>query len=293
MVNADIKQTLERNEERISRLMVRRIGTVFDNESLLEMEREEKVLSSIRLSIAEEDRDQVNPDVEILDEKGIRVGIYEPLLMLYRLGESKILNGERNTAYRAFLKKIAGLDSEESTEILKHLKNLKSRADHYSEDRYVNLAYLYGNLLVAPEFDFIYSDVFARFVLYLEMVEMDMRLSGLPIEVEFLAHEAEHELVFDAEPEEIAIFLTDCIVSALYHAGNVLRWMRKSSELARDYISSFIKPGERFSAKTLSNKLSMDEEMVKHLFIVPAESSEGFLVSTDSKGREEYVILHT
>ena len=73
MVNADIKQTLERNEERISRLMVRRIGTVFDNESLLEMEREEKVLSSIRLSLAGEDRDLVNPDVEILDEKGLRV----------------------------------------------------------------------------------------------------------------------------------------------------------------------------------------------------------------------------
>ena len=63
MVNVDIDQTLERNEERISRLMVRRIGTVFDNESLIEMEREEKVLSSIRLSLASEDRDQVNPDV--------------------------------------------------------------------------------------------------------------------------------------------------------------------------------------------------------------------------------------
>ena len=293
MVNADINQTLERNEERISRLMVRRIGTVFDNESLLEMEREEKVLSSIRLSLADEDRDQVNPDVEILDEKGIRVGIYEPLLLIYRLGESRILNGERNTAYRAFLKKIAGLESEEATEVLKHLKNLRSRASSYSDDKYVNLAYLYGRMLVAPEFDFIYSDVFARFVLYLEMIETDMRLSGLPIEVEFLAHEAEHELVFDAEPEEIAIFLTDCIVSALYHAGNVLRWMRKSSSLARDYIGSFIEPGERFSAKTLSDKLSMDEEMVRHLFIVPAESSEGFLVSTDSKGHEEYVILHT
>ena len=177
--------------------------------------------------------------------------------------------------------------------MLKHLRNLRSRASSYSDDKYVNLSYLYGRLLVDPEFDFIYSDVFARFVLYLEMMELDMRLAGIPIEVEFLAHEAEHELVYDAEPEEIAVFLTDCIVSGLYHAGNVLRWMRKSSELARDYIGSFIKPGERFSARTLSDKLSMDEEMVRHLFIVPAESSEGFLVSTDSKGREEYVILHT
>ena len=125
------------------------------------------------------------------------------------------------------------------------------------------------------------------------MIEVDMRFAGLPIEVEFLAHEAEHELVFDAEPEETSIYFTDCLVSALYHAADVVSWMRKSSMLAKDYIATFIKPGERFSVKTLSEKLSMDEEMVKHLFIVPAESSEGFLVSTDSKGREEYVILHT
>ncbi len=293
MGKIDFDAAIDYSEQRISRLFTRRIGTIFDNEALLEIERREKVLSSIRLSLGDEDKDIVSPDVEILDSRGRRSPLYKPLYDIYRQAEAEVLNGGRNTAYRSFLKNIAGLDGDDLNAALKAFRSIRKEADRFSGDVYRNTAELYRRMLCADELDFLYADIFARLAAYIYLMESDIRFAGMPLEVEFLAHESEHVLVPDSSSDEVALFLVDCIISAIYHASTIMDWMRSSSSLARDYLSTFIEKGERFTTRMLSEKLSMSEEAVKQLFIVPAEASDGFLVATDSKGREEYVILRT
>lgn len=282
------EETLK-NIKRMENILDRRIGDVFDNEAVMEAFREEKVLSSLRLVM--EDRDVSDPPVYTYDSEGNTRIFRDSLIRVYSKAEDQVLNRSRLTYPREYLKSCTLLEKDDLSHILKCLQRLRRSADRLEEHFIFKAARLYHGLITDESFDFPFSDVFARFYLYIYLVECDNRLAGLPLEMEFLSRSAEHDLVAASDEDSVALFISDCIISSLYMLASVRTISKRRAEAARNYLLTLVEEGRRFNCRSVAEKLGCDESTAYEILIKPASASEGFTVFLDSRAREEYLIL--
>ncbi len=275
---------------RIDTVLSHRIGQIYNNESLIMTNGIVKANASVRLSLA---RDYDIGVTSLMYHSSN--GSYYPLEI--RLAEAYgdiDYRYEKGSAVKSFIKDDKDLDASASEAIWEKVKEIRKKSYKLPKSPigvFERLAFKYREIMNLG-IDYANKEVVARLELYESLVRLDDRYSGVNVEEAMLIRKEEHDTsLMENSNEKLTYFIAQCVFDGITRAADQIFELRQLGEYAVLFLSLKMERGREYTFDELSALFSLDKELMKALFIIPALSSDRVSIGNAGDGDETLTLI--
>ena len=279
---------------RIGTVLDHRIGDIYNNESLIMTNESPKANCSVRLFQAK-GYDTGLSSIMFHDHEGGFYPLELRLSEVYSEIDYAYLDSKGVNAIRSFLKSDADASEDISAEVLSLFKNITKEASRMFSSSptgtFERIAWKYKRVMESG-ISYPYLPVLARLDLYNSLLSIDSRFAGSNIEEAMLIRREEHEEAIAEEAHErLTLFLSECLLDAITRAADQIAEMRHISEYAVLFLSMKMERGREYTFDELSLLFSLDKELMKNLFVIPALSSDRISIGSTASGEDTITLI--
>ena len=277
MENNDYLSRAQNRIIRIATVLGHRIGDIYNNESLIMTNGNAKANNSIRL-YQTRNYDSGISSIMFQDSDGGFYPLELRLTQAYGELDYAFLDSKGSNAIRSFLKSDANADAVRKNEVLSLFKTVSKEASLLFKNSpagvYERIAYKYKRIMNTSSL-YPLLPILARLDLYSSLIGIDARFAGINVEEAMLIRREEHQAALEEDGHErMTLFLTECVLDGITRAADQLFEMKHQSEYAILFLSMKMEKGRAYTFDELSLLFSLDKEMIKNLFVIPALSSD-------------------
>lgn len=272
---------------RIDTVLDHRIGEIYNNESLIMTNESIKANCSVRL-YQTRNYDSGISSLMFQDSDGAFYPLELRLTETYNEMDYEMMDSRASNAIRNFLKSDANAPALVKNEVVSIVRNATKESNvlfrNSTTGGYERLAYKYKRIMNAHS-TYSLLPIIARLDLYSSLVSLDSRFAGINIEEAMLIRREEHEAALEEENHErMTLFLTECVLDGITRASDQLFEMKHLSEYAVIFLSMKMEKGRAYTFEELALLFSLDKDMIKNLFVIPALSSDRISIGSGSDG---------
>ena len=272
---------------RIDTVLDHRIGEIYNNESLIMTNESIKANCSVRL-YQTRNYDSGISSLMFQDSDGAFYPLELRLTETYNEMDYEMMDSRASNAIRNFLKSDANAPALVKNEVVSIVRNATKESNvlfrNSTTGGYERLAYKYKRIMNASS-SYSLLPIIARLDLYSSLVSLDSRFAGINIEEAMLIRREEHEAALEEENHErMTLFLTECVLDGITRAADQLFEMKHLSEYAVIFLSMKMEKGRAYTFEELALLFSLDKDMIKNLFVIPALSSDRISIGSGSDG---------
>lgn len=272
---------------RIDTVLDHRIGEIYNNESLIMTNESIKANCSVRL-YQTRNYDSGISSLMFQDSDGAFYPLELRLTETYSEMDYEMMDSRASNAIRNFLKSDANAPALLKNEVVSIVRNATKESNvlfrNSTTGGYERLAYKYKRIMNAHS-TYSLLPIIARLDLYSSLVSLDSRFAGINIEEAMLIRREEHEAALEEENHErMTLFLTECVLDGITRAADQLFEMKHLSEYAVIFLSMKMERGKAYTFEELALLFSLDKDMIKNLFVIPALSSDRISIGSGSDG---------
>ena len=156
---------------------------------------------------------------------------------------------------------------------------------------YERIAYKYKRIMNTSSL-YPLLPILARLDLYSSLIGIDARFAGINVEEAMLIRREEHQAALEEDGHErMTLFLTECVLDGITRAADQLFEMKHQSEYAILFLSMKMEKGRAYTFDELSLLFSLDKEMIKNLFVIPALSSDRISIGNGEHGEDTITLI--
>lgn len=281
---------------RVMSVIDSRIGDIYNNESLMLLNEDKKASYSLRLAMKRGyDEDEL---LEVYNDKeeGL-VPLETELEQLYTEIDYEYKSQKRFQILDSFIKRDAFLDEKAINAIATLFMNLENESKTAIVDSATSgierIAYIYKGALKAVECSFFPNmALYARLDLYIRLLNLDDRFTGLNYEEAMFIRRQEHnDALSDEGHERLTAFLAECLLDASIRAADDLVSLKNNGQYATLFLSSKMEKGKTYDIEDLASLFGISSDMLKSLILIPALSSDAVSIGENERGDETITLL--
>ena len=294
MENNDYLSRAQNRIIRIATVLDHRIGDIYNNESLIMTNGNAKANNSIRL-YQTRNYDSGISSIMFQDSDGGFYPLELRLTQAYGELDYAFLDSKGSNAIRSFLKSDANADAVRKNEVLSLFKTVSKEASLLFKNSpagvYERIAYKYKRIMNTSSL-YPLLPILARLDLYSSLIGIDARFAGINVEEAMLIRREEHQAALEEDGHErMTLFLTECVLDGITRAADQLFEMKHQSEYAILFLSMKMEKGRAYTFDELSLLFSLDKEMIKNLFVIPAPSSDRISIGNGEHGEDTITLI--
>ena len=294
MENNDYLSRAQNRIIRIATVLDHRIGDIYNNESLIMTNGNAKANNSIRL-YQTRNYDSGISSIMFQDSDGGFYPLELRLTQAYGELDYAFLDSKGSNAIRSFLKSDANADAVRKNEVLSLFKTVSKEASFLFKNSpagvYERIAYKYKRIMNTSSL-YPLLPILARLDLYSSLIGIDARFAGINVEEAMLIRREEHQAALEEDGHErMTLFLTECVLDGITRAADQLFEMKHQSEYAILFLSMKMEKGRAYTFDELSLLFSLDKEMIKNLFVIPALSSDRISIGNGEHGEDTITLI--
>lgn len=294
MENNDYLSRAQNRIIRIATVLDHRIGDIYNNESLIMTNGNAKANNSIRL-YQTRNYDSGISSIMFQDSDGGFYPLELRLTQAYGELDYAFLDSKGSNAIRSFLKSDANADAVRKNEVLSLFKTVSKEASLLFKNSpagvYERIAYKYKRIMNTSSL-YPLLPILARLDLYSSLIGIDARFAGINVEEAMLIRREEHQAALEEDGHErMTLFLTECVLDGITRAADQLFEMKHQSEYAILFLSMKMEKGRAYTFDELSLLFSLDKEMIKNLFVIPALSSDRISIGNGAHGEDTITLI--
>lgn len=278
---------------RIETVLDHRIGEIYNNESLIMTNESLKANASVRL-YQTRGYDSGLSSIMFQDSDGGFYPLEIKLIEIYGLIDYSMVESKRSDPLKEFLKSDANASAEIKAKVLSLFKDAETESlRRFSglSSSLERIAYKY-HMLMRSDSGYPLLPILARLDLYSSLIKAEPRFAGANIEEAMLIRREEHEEAIAEEAHErLALFLSECLLDAITRAADQIAEMRHISEYAVLFLSMKMERGREYTFDELSLLFSLDKELMKNLFVIPALSSDRISIGSTASGEDTITLI--
>ncbi|HIV99139.1 MAG TPA: hypothetical protein IAB12_05130 [Candidatus Ornithospirochaeta avicola] len=293
---------MENNEKRLENLYYRlsillenAVGKVFSNEAFIGINVNARANASLKM-MQSKDYDSSSCSIFIDSGYGILLPAVSVVSKTLFSLENSMLGIYRSPYLKEFLLEDISIEDAVVDENLKILKRIDARVRTKYKDKVyaplLRLADKYLMIINSKEIRFNMLPVLARMIIYRDLIKLDSRYAGISFEEDMLSRvDVHNDIVKRSDVTDLACFIAECLIAALYHASNISRYVSLQSEGALKVLSRVMEKGKFYSTKSIADMLYLDTDTVIHLFILPATATDRLAIRRGKNDDEQYSII--
>ena len=216
------------------------------------------------------------------------------LIEIYGLIDYSMVESKRSDPLKEFLKSDANASAEIKAKVLSLFKDAETESlRRFSglSSSLERIAYKY-HMLMRSDSGYPLLPILARLDLYSSLIKAEPRFAGSNIEEAMLIRREEHEEAIAEEAHErLTLFLSECLLDAITRAADQIAEMRHISEYAVLFLSMKMERGREYTFDELSLLFSLDKELMKNLFVIPALSSDRISIGSTASGEDTITLI--
>lgn len=278
---------------RIETVLDHRIGEIYNNESLIMTNESLKANASVRL-YQTRGYDSGLSSIMFQDSDGGFYPLEIKLIEIYGLIDYSMVESKRSDPLKEFLKSDANVSAEIKTKVLSLFKDAETESLHRFSGLSSSLeriAYKY-HMLMRRDSGYPLLPILARLDLYSSLIKAEPRFAGANIEEAMLIRREEHdESIAEESHERLTLFISECLLDAITRAADQIAEMRHISEYAVLFLSMKMERGKEYTFDELSLLFSLDKELMKNLFVIPALSSDRISIGSTASGEDTITLI--
>lgn len=278
---------------RIETVLDHRIGEIYNNESLIMTNESLKANASVRL-YQTRGYDSGLSSIMFQDSDGGFYPLEIKLIEIYGLIDYSMVESKRSDPLKEFLKSDANASAEIKAKVLSLFKDAETESlRRFSgiSSSLERIAYKY-HMLMRSDSGYPLLPILARLDLYSSLIKAEPRFAGANIEEAMLIRREEHEEAIAEEAHErLTLFLSECLLDAITRAADQIAEMRHISEYAVLFLSMKMERGREYTFDELSLLFSLDKELMKNLFVIPALSSDRISIGSTASGEDTITLI--
>lgn len=278
---------------RIETVLDHRIGEIYNNESLIMTNESLKANASVRL-YQTRGYDSGLSSIMFQDSDGGFYPLEIKLIEIYGLIDYSMVESKRSDPLKDFLKSDANASAEIKAKVLSLFKDAETESlRRFSgiSSSLERIAYKY-HMLMRSDSGYPLLPILARLDLYSSLIKAEPRFAGANIEEAMLIRREEHEEAIAEEGHErLTFFLSECLLDAITRAADQIAEMRHISEYAVLFLSMKMERGKEYTFDELSLLFSLDKELMKNLFVIPALSSDRISIGSTASGEDTITLI--
>ena len=278
---------------RIETVLDHRIGEIYNNESLIMTNESLKANASVRL-YQTRGYDSGLSSIMFQDSDGGFYPLEIKLIEIYGLIDYSMVESKRSDPLKEFLKSDANASAEIKAKVLSLFKDAETESlRRFSgiSSSLERIAYKY-HMLMRSDSGYPLLPILARLDLYSSLIKAEPRFAGANIEEAMLIRREEHEEAIAEEAHErLTLFLSECLLDAITRAADQIAEMCHISEYAVLFLSMKMERGREYTFDELSLLFSLDKELMKNLFVIPALSSDRISIGSTASGEDTITLI--